>query len=187
MNISRDKVEELKKLWAFNASAAESQLRELLAGPPDNAALAAEALIELKNLYHPRGSILDRAHDFGLNALPYEHRVMHLADMFYYHVTLSSDHGLIEDYGNRLPEMANALEAIGAPHSAQIVKDIIRLATPEMLSAQAELRVNAYSAMAEVNSRTMLDVLDRADERIEHVWSKVLIFILENERAFQIS
>jgi hypothetical protein len=186
MNTNRKKVEELKKVWSVNPSAAEAQLSQLLAGRPDDAALAAEALIELKNLYHPRGAILDRAYDLGLDALPHEHRVMHLADMFDYHAELSSDHGLIEEYGNRLPEMARALEVIGAPYSSQIVHDLISLTTPEMLSPKREMRVKAYNAVSEANPRAMLAVLDRADDRIEHVWSKVLIYILQNEQIFKL-
>lgn len=185
MNVSL-KIEELKRLWAFNSSAAEAQLRQLLTEAPDDAALAAEALIELKNLHHPRGSILDRAYDMGLDALPPEHRVMHLADMFGYHAEIDSDHGLIEDYGNRLPEMASALEIVGAARSAQIVHDVIRLTTPEMRSPQREVRKKAYSEMSETNPRAISDVLDRVDERVEHVWLKVLAYILQHEQAFQI-
>ncbi len=179
------KIEELKRLWPFNPEVAEAQLRQLLAGQPDNAALAAEALIELKNLHHPRGLILDRAYDFGLDALSHEHRVMHLADMFGYHSEIASDHGLIEKYGNRLTEMERALQVVGAPHSAQIVHDIIGATTSEMRSPHKEVRVKAYSEMSETNPRAISDVLDKVDERIEHVWLKVLIYILQNEQAFQ--
>lgn len=184
MKISQ-KIEDLKRLWPFNPGTAEAQLRQLLAEPADDAALAAEALIELKNLYHPRGSILDTAHHVGVDALPPEHRVMHLADMFGYYAGIDSDHGLIEDYGNRLPEMASALEAVGAPRSAEIVHNIVGVTTSEMRSPHKKVRMKAYSEMSETNPRAISDILDRVDERTEHIWLKVLTYILRNEQAFK--
>lgn len=108
---------------------------------------AAEALLELRDLPHPRGSLVDRSEDNGPESLNRHELTAHLADMFGYYVGNRFYDSLLEEFGHLLPRMAEALTCVGAIRGAELISKIVAELPPAGLPGDKQGR---YAAVREL-------------------------------------
>ena len=154
----------LKQLAVTQPEQAILELERLLFTEAQIEEPAANALIELKNLPHPLGSLIDLEHE----QLGPEERVARLTQYFGYYRNYMFAYALLEEEGHRLEEMETALQITGAPKSANVVGKIRSILPKEGLPADAESRKGMVRNTVPDMESAVLSILEQADTSAEN-------------------
>lgn len=178
-----DKIDSIKSQGKSDPEAAEIALRRIIQTQPKVAQQAAEALIQLRGLPLPRGSLLDRAEDHGPETLSREELTVHLVDMFGYYTENLFIESMLEERGHLLKRMAEALRTVGAPHSASLLDSIISL-LPQ-LSPDLQERKKQISALPDNTESAIIQKIKTHISASEDPILLAMQFELDNASGFQ--
>jgi hypothetical protein len=181
----------LRKVGLLNAlglsrlEAAEPKLREIAALPDFPASSAAEVLLDLYHLPHPRGSLMDWGDEDGIASLSNAERVTYLVDRFGYAVELRGAHVILEDLGHVLPQVAEALRLAGLPRGAKLVEKMESLLPQEGLPHDAKARSDFLKGDETDLEGQVVGLMEAHDHGGEDYWLGALRYELAHKDGFR--
>jgi hypothetical protein len=112
-------IETLKALSFHDEAVADAGLYELALRRGDVATSAAEVLLEMRGLPHPRFRLSDKAEKDGGAALNFHERAAWMVDLYNYGISCGGLYTFeYHETGNHLIEMVAALREIGSAYNA---------------------------------------------------------------------
>lgn len=175
----------LRAMAGYDAAIAEGGLSRIVASNSEAGALAAEALLELRKLPHPRFHIWDKEEKLGRAALSPFERTVWLVDLYNYGIDCGGlatfEH---DEKGDHLPEMIAALRTVGSHYNADRLEAFCKLFGPGGPPRDEATRSDFVHAQGE---EWMLRRGKLEDEYSKYEDTKkiVLKYILDNARHFE--
>ncbi len=182
---SADEVRLLALLAKTRREEAQMRLQEIMRLPDFPATMAAEALIELHDLPHPRGSLMDWVDEDGLECLSPDEATTYLADRCSYYVAHQLADTLLEDSGAELPQMRDALLRVGAPGGAELIEKIIAVLPPGGLPKDKDERLAYLRGEGHELEHVVFRLMHDHDYRREEIHLLALRHAVEHRAGFR--